>query len=800
MSERIVKVQQNQIVTATDFNNFGAFPRASLDHVVKDAITDQAGYIQFAVVESGPAEVTVAPGRLYRNGEVYARDDEGGVTLDLSTLLPAVTRKIVTIVVWGNTVDTATEPRTFLLDPVTRTTEARVVSTESRRVAYIDRVQGQENVDPQPPALDANVLGIAHVTLSTTGIESIEMIAANRLLSVKSLNTRLTLVEKRLDLAGSQIDTLRTDIAGLAQQVRGRASMGMVTSLAADFARTKRLADLPDDYMAWAADNFQREDLSDTEHADYDALVEEGLHFPDAAFARAALALTNPLDERITVADNMVFPRAVDVVRLSVKGRDSEVALATHTSSTTEYVQKMRTRTEIQTIGHYDVGSWDRGQGPGSGEGWTTRYGHYDYYGLGEQIVFVERVNPQTGDKEVWEYNWSTNIVYDPEKYNGAAHPFGYGYELSPYWSHYIVKTINEPYHEAVTHSETVQGFQIGQTFLNAQEGALRKVNLFFTRKAGSGDVHLFVAEINAAGKPNTDAVLAKATVAPAAINADPTGDTATTFDFGNVSLVKGRRYALWAVSQGSHWLARVHGEKYAQGALFQKNGDEWIGAAGDIDLAFELVFAGYDQTRVEVQLNPVTLAGGISYMEINADTAVPDGTGIIFEMNAGTGWVAMPGATENTAGPLATHPALVQLRAVLIGTTDAMPGFGIGPTRSCVTVSRGDTSFVHISAERTLPVAADTIEVVLRAVHWDGDEHSLAVKLLTGVAFDTVETADATVDLQEPVTPASLKTKKFVFNVSPAIDSYKIRIEGASTDQWKLFSVTERTDVAFAS
>ncbi|MCO5144536.1 MAG: hypothetical protein M9895_00005, partial [Aquamicrobium sp.] len=510
MSERIVKVQQNQIVTATDFNNFGAFPRASLDHVVKDAITDQAGYIQFAVVESGPAEVTVAPGRLYRNGEVYARDDEGGVTLDLSTLLPAVTRKIVTVVVWGNTVDTATEPRTFLLDPVTRTTEARVVSTESRRVAYIDRVQGQENVDPQPPALDANVLGIAHVTLSTTGIESIEMIAANRMLSLKSLNTRLTLVEKRLDLAGSQIDTLRTDISGLAQQVRGRAPMGFVTSLAADFARTKRLADLPDDYTDWAADNFQREDLSDTEHADYDALVEEGLHFPDAAIARSALELTNPLDERITVADNMVFPRAVDVVRLSVKGRDSEVALATHTTSTTEYVQKTRTRTEVQMLGQHETPAY-------SGDGWTTRYGGYDYYGSGERIVFVERTNPATDEKEVWEYNWATTIVYDPEKYNGAAHPFGYGYELSPYWRHYIVKTINEPYHEAVTHSETVQGFQIGQTFLNAQEGALRKVNAFFTRKAASGDVHLFVTEITAAGKPNTDAVLAKATVTAAA-------------------------------------------------------------------------------------------------------------------------------------------------------------------------------------------------------------------------------------------------------------------------------------------
>lgn len=799
MSERIVKVQQNQIVTANDFNNFGVFPRASLDHVVRDAITDQAGYIQFQVVESGPAEVTVAPGRYYRNGEVFSRDDEGGVTLDLSTLLPAVTRRIITVVVWGNTIDTATEPRTFLLDPVTRTTEARVVSTESRRVAYIDRAPGQENVDPQPPALDANVLGIAHVTLNTTGIESIEMIAANRMLSVKSLNTRLTLVEKRLELAGSRIDTLGTDISGLAQQVRTRAPMSMLVDLAADFARTKRLAELPDDYTAWAADNFYRDDLSDTEHGDYDALVDEGLHFPDTATARAALTLTNPLDERITVADNMVFPRAIDVVRLSVKGRDSEVALATHTSSTTEYVQKTRSRTETQVLGRYDTGSIYAP--PGGADGWSQMYvGQQTYFG--EEVLHMERVNPQTGEREIWARAWYREKVETPKLLNDGGSMYGGSVwtDRMPQWVHYVVKTISEPYIEAVTHSETVQGFQIGQTFLNAQEGALRKVNAFFTRKAASGDVHLFIAEIDATGRPDTNAVLGKATLAPAAINADPAGDVETTFDFGNVSLVKGRRYGLWMVSQGSHWLARVHGEKYAQGAFFQKNGDEWVSAAGDIDLAFELVFAGYDQTRVEVQLNPVTLAGGIGYLEINADTAVPDGTGIVFEMNPGTGWIPLGVANDMTAGPLGTHPALVQLRAVLIGTTDAMPGFGIGPTRSCVTVSRGDTSFVHISTERTLPAAADTIEVIIRATNWDEDAHTLTVQLLTGGSFETVETADAVIDMQEPVTIVSLRTKKFVFNVSPAVSSYKIRIEGATNDQWKNFMVYERTDVAFTS
>lgn len=800
MSERIVKVQQNQIVTATDFNNFGLFPRSSQDHVVRDTITDQAGYVQFQVVESGPAEITVAPGRYYKNGEVYARDDEGGVTIDLSTLLPAVTRKIVTVVVWGNTVDTATEPRTFLLDPVTRTTEARVVSTESRRIAYIDRVPGQENVDPQPPALDANVLGIAYVTLSTTGIQSIEMIAANRMLSLKSLNTRLTLVEKRLDLAGSQIDTLRTDISGLAMAQRGLAPLRMVTDLAADFARTKRLADLPDDYTAWAADNFLDESLSDTEHADYDALAEEGLHFPDDKLTRSALTLTNPLDERIAVIDNMVFPRAVDVTRISVMGRDSEVALATTTSSTTEYRQLTRSRTEWQLVGQYET----LPPGTLAGADWKVTKGEFSYYDWDDGLKTVdtyrwERVNPQTGEREVWQSNIGvgTRSIINT---NGGANVAGGRTIVQSFWQHFVYKAIEEPYIDTITTTEVVQGFQIGQTFLNSQEGELRKINLFFTRKAAAGDVKLFVVDVDATGRPDERAVLGQATIVPASINADPSGTVRTTFDFGGVTLVKGRRYALWGVSQGSHWLARVHGNKYAQGAFYQKNNNEWVPANGDIDLAFEAVFAEYSQTRVEVQLQPVTLAGGIGYLEINADTALPAGTSVIFEINAGYGWVPFPSPSEQEGGPLYNHPAIIQMRAVLLGTTDAMPGFGIGPTRSCVTVSSGKTAFVHVSKERTLPAPVDTVEVVLRMVHWEGTENSVAVKLLTGGAFTTVETADATVDMPEPVTLSKLKTRKFVFNLAAPVSSYKIRIEGATTDMWQLFTVMERTDVAYTS
>ncbi|MCZ4270715.1 hypothetical protein, partial [Maritalea porphyrae] len=775
MSEKIVTAAQNQIVTVDDFNNIGLFGRDAMDHIVKDAVTDLAGYIKLAVVQSGPAEVTVSGGRLYRDGKVYSRDDDNSATIDLVSLLPAVTKRIVTVVVWGNAVDAETEARTFLLDAVTRTTEARIVSTENHRVANIDRVAGTENVDPQPPALDANVLGVAYVTLNTTGIEKIEMIEANRLISLKSLNTRLTIVEKRLDLAGSQIDTLRTDLSGLALATRGKAPMEMVVNLAGDFARVKRLSELPDNYTNWSADNFANEGQSDTAHGEYDCKVKNGLFFKDAARSVAGLALVNPLDERITVIDNMVMPRHDLIKRLSVSGNDGEVALATFTSSSTDVVKLSRSRSEWEMVDFQLADDFTPQLNDGT---WRESTQHFDYFG-NDVVRTLERIDPVTEDVvETWEYNWAEN-----HQLNMGPSGQTMSKVRTYHWTHRKLRTFDEPYFDKVTSQETVQGFQIGSTFLNAQEGALGRVNLFFTRKAESGDVHVYLTETDASGRPDPTRVLHKITKTPAELNADLSGLTPTSFDVEAASLVKGRLYGIWVVSQGSHFLSTVSGNKYAQGAFFQRNGADWVPAAADVDLAMELWFNGYRHTRVEVQLDACELAGGIEQLLINCDTSVPDGTTIVIEGLIGGTWKVLSGGNPTLASALSTRPSIVQLKAVLVGTTDAMPAFGIGNSRSSMIAARGDTNLDHISGVRTLTAPCDTVEVVLRAKHWDDDDHTLTCKILVGGSYDTVEAVDVTTDLEEPETLDKLKSKKFVFNLAAPVSSYKIQIDGDTTD-----------------
>src|SRR4051812_1790383 len=128
--ERKVNIQDWQKVTVEDFNNFGLFPRYSFDHVVGDLCIPAMAFTGFTTIQTAPAVITVGNGRLYHAGHVFYNDSEGGSSLDLLSVLPVVTRRYVTIVAWGQEIETDTEPRTFLTDPVTRATVARVVSTE----------------------------------------------------------------------------------------------------------------------------------------------------------------------------------------------------------------------------------------------------------------------------------------------------------------------------------------------------------------------------------------------------------------------------------------------------------------------------------------------------------------------------------------------------------------------------------------------------------------------------------------------------------------------------------------------
>ncbi len=796
---RKVNFEQNQIVTPEDANNLGTFPREAFDTLVRDAVTDGKAYVAFNVVQSAPAEVTVGAGRFYRNGISYFRDDEGGVTLDLLELLPVVTKKKVAIVVWGNEINTMVEPRTFFVDVDTDETQGQEVATESRRVAYLDRIPGVENADPQAPSVDANVLVIAYVTLTTTGIQSIEMVAENRLVSVKTLNTRLTLVERRLDLIGPQLDTLRSDIAGLSAALETKVDYSAFLALSAShLALEARVRDLELrvgvlehnvsnslNFVDASTDLFIDTSLSDTAHGDYDAYVKDGLWFSRGGSDNFALALLNPLDNRIEVNDNMVSAKITPVKRISIVGRDGEIALASYTTSTTNTVQKVRTRVVVDHNAKAPTVT------VGAKGGYGEAYEVLDLTGFYIQerwddgkIKRLERTNPDTDVTEVltWPvFGDPDNPKYKPSTVRMDGEDGAVRY--------FTITTIVEPYTDIQTVPSNVSGFQVAQTFLNSQAGDLLSLNLYFTEKAATGDVKVLITGLNADGTPNPEDVIATKTLTPADLQVYP---NPTPVAFTPTTLVKGRNYSFYIASPGSHRLATVSNNKYGQGAMYVKINGAMVQQAVGVDLPFEAFFAGYTQTRVEVPLEPVSLAGGIEAITFNYDVALHEGTSIQMQGQVSGQWVDLPYKQERGSGynPLASGPELMPLRAILLGTTDAMPSFGIGPVRSSVKVANSTSGCTHISTALTPVSSVDKIVIEVRAIGFDSDDHTLACTLLTGGGYSTTETPDATVDL---VADASGVRRRYTFDVSPAVSTYKIKLVGATSDPTKAFMIAHR-------
>ena len=346
--ERKVNIQDWQKVTVEDFNNFGLFPRYSFDHVVGDVLIPDMAYTGFTTVQTAPAVVTVGNGRLYHNGIVFFNDSEGGVSLDLLSVLPVVTRRYVGVVVWGQEIETDTEPRTFLTDPVTRATVARVVSTESRRWANISTVVGAEGPDPQWPAVASNTLAIAWILLDTSGIVSITMVDENRAPNVRDLDARMNENDAWRSRTSSRLDTLATDIAALANRLNGTASMRFTMKIASDVARVKEKLDLPDNYTAWGADHFLTVDESETSHVDWLAKVEEGIRPSAAAERDSQMGLLNPMDSAVFNQANFILPAYDQVSRLEVLGNDSELSISQYQHQTISWELCTKTRTRIR--------------------------------------------------------------------------------------------------------------------------------------------------------------------------------------------------------------------------------------------------------------------------------------------------------------------------------------------------------------------------------------------------------------------------------------------------------------------
>jgi hypothetical protein len=730
----------------SDINDLQAFTRATFDDMFRDAVTNNKGFAGFEVTQTSPSEISVAGGRFYSAGAMYYKD--AATVLSVASQIPLVTKKKVAVVVWGVEQDTNAEPIDFIVNVDTGETEPQVVTTRRQRSAQLQAIGGIEAPDPQSPGnLDAAVLVVGYVTLSTAGIVAIEPAIGNRLPSVGKNAASITSLEAWKSATEPRIATIVSEIADLKNRYRAGATTNDMFTIAADVARLKDIAGLPDTYSAYAADRYLSDAETDTGDLTLLCTVEEGIRFSPESVNSAQMSVFNPFDANMKMSSGLVLPAYDNVRRLSVVDYVAEASISQYGYQTYELIKKEMSRTRIRygSIYTYCTNS-----------AWW-RSGNYD------PATHIFRKGDET-----------FQILDNPDTHGGNVHFI----RAQQFWQ----DTYLDPYWELLTVNHSITGAQVGQTFLNAQDGWLTQVSVWFTRLAASGNVNLAICELTSAGTPDRTKAIMVTTVAYADLHIGW-----TSIPIPATFLRAGMRYAICVTTNADHWVGMASGNKYAQGTFFYST--DGVFYAGDLtrDLMFALDFAQFRNPRVEIQMSPLQLSGGIAAIDILAPMVQTEIAKLHFEVQVGGHWRTLDQITPNI---LIGLPALLPLRAVFEGTTDVHAGLQL--SGSVVKVQRPRTTFHHPSTPRTLPAQSSEIEVRQRYESWNNAHHAATCKL-------DIDNVIELPDVTETVTNADGSIeRRYVFNIAAPTDHYRIITDGTTTTALDTFHVAERVDLSY--
>lgn len=745
--EKQVIYRDRQELQAADLNNTQSWADEAQRHLVSDAITPERQFVGLTVAARSATEIEVAPGRLYDgpSGKVYAI--ESAQVHSVFAMLPLQDQKWLAISAFGQEEDTDIQPRDFLIDLQTREVEPEAVAMQRRRVAVVHIAQGLESPTPERPEPPTGYTLLAHVRLSSTGIQEVVLATSRKLPNLFAVDQRLRAAEGWITSAEPRIAHIMSDIAGLASDLSTRASLEHVAQLGMDMAKLKERLEIPDDYVFYGADHFLDASESDTAHASYSADTFEGVRPAVVASQAGALSLLNPMDPEARVsAGGLLLPAYDEITRLRMETRAGEITINQYQYQTFSAVQRTISRERVRT-----------------GETLTYctnsafwRSGVYD---------------PVSGILRRGDETW----LVDPANRQAALTQGSV--RVTRVW----IDRWEEPYWDVVTNTHTVQGSVLAQTVLMAQTGWLTSLEVFVTSADPSGGLTVLVTEA-ALGQPDVTKVLARATLAPGAVTA---GWLKITLP-DPLLVESGKRYAIVLASGAGHRVGFTQGTEYTQGLLMYAQDGAYFTAAAERDLMLRLNFARFASPRAVVQMQPLQLAGGIQELDMLYESAVPAGCRLVWEYQTGGLW--RPVTVDNA--PQFGGAALVPLRAVFIGTSDLMPA--VRPGTAQVTVRRRGTAFTHVSTPRTLSTASSNIRVRLLLEDFSPTAgHTVNCSLIIGA--NTVNAAST----RDEIVDGRSRWREFRFTLGTPTTSYRIRIDGTGVTGQYPWHVAERYDLA---
>ncbi len=755
MEQRVI-FHEGMDVDPEDHNNLQVFIQDALDHVVADALTNDRRYAGFQVSKTGATKVSVATGRLYSGGKRYAKD---AVTdQDFVNSLPLAGKKIVTVVTAGNEVDTNAVPREFLLNEETGASEPRTVAMTKARLASVNFAQGIEAPDPTPPLVDVGYTRIANITLSTTGVEKIEMLVVNQVENLDRIGDRTDDLEDFEAETRPKIETLSSDLAKLANQQKSSASTAVMERMLQRLAILEFKDKIPASVVDSYADYFLGQDRVNLAHPNSHCKVQEGVRFPDFAASESQLQIFDPLNPKVMIKGGIMFPAYDRQLWLSNNRYASEAQIAGYSYQTFSMVEKTMSRQRVRYGSEFTVCS--------NSTFWNT--GTYDYF----TQTFKRGDETFQAVTESYFSDAANNINFDA---NGNA------------MSHQVLRlrqifvdTVNEPYWDKVTIDHTVSGAQIAETFLQGQDIWLDAVGLYFTRLANAGAVTLSIVEVSKFGLPNLDSVISHTTIDRDKLQLYP---VETVIPIQPVFLQSGKRYAILVTTAADHWVGMTAGEDFTNGTFFYVLDGAYAQGDGTRDLMFNLYRAKFRQNRTVIEFSSLSLPGGILSIDVNADVIAPSSTQLTYEIQpTGTGtWYNLIDVNNYVLGKGGSVPVLLGFRAVLTGSVDMMPVVKL--SGSLVRISRPDTTRTEISQPFALPAASNTVHVIERYEGWDALHHNVNVRLRTGAGYTTIVNPTAFTDTKGvDELGQNWLERHYVFALGAAVSSYVIQHD-ATTD-----------------
>lgn len=763
MKERIV-FQDNMEALASDFNDVQTKVQDYGDTLIGDWLQpgSRKRYAGFATSRENAVTVTVGSGRLYADKRMYDRGAPGSI--DLSPYLPSAAKRVVAIVLYGDTVDARQTERDFLVDVDTDEMAPRSVYLEKQRVARVSVVPGNEAAAPQAPQVDNTYVVLATITLTPAGFATAAAIvrADNGIESLTNAFDQIDDLVAKNRRQDNVIDGLRSDVEALEKRLRGTTSAKALLEIAADVARLKENAGIPDVRASYGADRFLTGDETDATMVGYNAQISEGLRFAPANISEKQLALDDVTDGSVELTGGgMILPANQDKTVISIgdkrSERTGEVAIANYATVGFSGRKLGLARARIRYGEDFRVSTASRW--------WDS--GDYD------PIAGVFRK-----DGEVFE-------VVEDRGYENYARV-----RLRRFWTDFWNDDDYWPYTASAL---PISGKVLAQTYLNGSGRWIKAVRFYCSRKGAAGDVSVVISRtLN--GKPNPDEIIAFATL-PYAQVVD--GDW-IRINIEPCFLRRGDRVAIHLVSAGDHWFQTADGDDYAGGTLFAYLDGDYAEAMPSKTLCFELIQAEFLRTRTVVALEPWTLDGGIASIDILAAMTLGKAGTLYFEFKIGSKWHRMddPKGQLSALAQVNPLPPLIQARVVMTHTASIAPAIVLSGSR--VRLTRPKTAFRHFSKPRTLPAGVTTtsVRVQHRVSDWNEAAHTLSVKLLTGAGYATVNNGTQTIAKAGGGSGNKLITT--VFTLGAAVGSYVIRTDGDTAAAIDVYPVDERTDVAF--